>query len=170
MAGNAMNTIAAVNAMDARAFAVAFGDVAEHSPWVAKQAAAARPFASRDAMIAAFENALHSAAPEMQLLLIRAHPDLAGRAKLTSDSQNEQKGAGLHTLTADEFARFTQLNDAYKARFGFPFIFAVKGATKHQILESFEKRIYNGREDEFAMALTQVACIFRFRIEDRVGA
>jgi 2-oxo-4-hydroxy-4-carboxy-5-ureidoimidazoline decarboxylase len=165
-----MNTIAAVNAMDARAFAVAFGDVAEHSPWVAKQAAAERPFASRDAMIAAFEQALHNATAEMQLLLIRAHPDLAGRAKLTSDSQNEQKGAGLDTLTPEEFSRFTALNDTYKSRFGFPFIFAVKGATKHQILESFEKRIHNSREDEFTMALTQVARIFRFRIEDRVSA
>jgi 2-oxo-4-hydroxy-4-carboxy-5-ureidoimidazoline decarboxylase len=165
-----MITFAEVNAMDLRAFAMAFGDVAEHSPWVAKQAAAARPFGSRDAMIAAFEHALHKATAEMQLLLIRAHPELAGRAKLTSDSQNEQKGAGLDTLTADEFARFMQLNDAYKARFGFPFILAVKGATKHQILESFEKRIHNCREDEFTMALTQVARIFRFRIEDRVSA
>jgi 2-oxo-4-hydroxy-4-carboxy-5-ureidoimidazoline decarboxylase len=165
-----MTTIADVNAMDLRAFAMAFGDVAEHSPWVAKQAAAARPFASREAMIAAFEKSLLGAAPEMQLLLIRAHPDLAGRAKLTSDSQNEQKGAGLDTLSAEEFARFIELNEAYKARFGFPFIFAVKGATKHQILESFETRIHNSREDEFAMALTQVARIFRFRIEDRVAA
>jgi 2-oxo-4-hydroxy-4-carboxy-5-ureidoimidazoline decarboxylase len=170
MAGKAMNTIAAVNAMDARAFAVAFSDVAEHSPWVAKQAAAARPFASRDAMIAAFEQSLHKATTDMQLLLIRAHPDLAGRAKLTSDSQNEQKGAGLDTLTLEEFSRFTALNDTYKSRFGFPFIFAVKGATKHQILESFEARISNSRNEEFSMALTQVARIFRFRIEDRVGA
>jgi 2-oxo-4-hydroxy-4-carboxy-5-ureidoimidazoline decarboxylase len=169
MVGKAMITLADVNAMDLRTFASAFGDVAEHSPWVAKAAAGFRPFASREAMITAFERALHGAAPELQLLLIRAHPDLAGRAKLTSDSQNEQKGAGLDTLTAEEFARFTQLNDAYKARFNFPFIFAVKGATKHQILESFEKRIHNSRDDEFAMAITQVARIFRFRIEDRVA-
>ncbi len=165
-----MISITDVNSMDLRGFAAAFGDVAEHSPWVAKAAAAARPFASREAMIAAFEQALRSASHDMQLLLIREHPDLAGRAKLTADSQNEQKGAGLDTLTADEFARFTSLNDAYKARFGFPFIFAVKGATKHQILESFEKRVHNGKDDEFAMALSQVLRIFRFRLEDRVEA
>jgi 2-oxo-4-hydroxy-4-carboxy-5-ureidoimidazoline decarboxylase len=165
-----MMTIADVNAMDLRTFAMTFGDVAEHSPWVAKQAATARPYPSRDAMIAAFEQTLHAAIPEMQLMLIRAHPDLAGRAKLTSDSQNEQKGAGLETLSSEEFTRFTELNDAYKARFGFPFIFAVIGATKHQILEGFEKRIQNSKEGEFAMALRQVARIFRFRIEDRVSA
>jgi 2-oxo-4-hydroxy-4-carboxy-5-ureidoimidazoline decarboxylase len=164
------HTLADVNAMDTRAFAVAFGDVAEHSPWVAKQAAAARPFATREDMIAAFERVLRAATPEMQLMLIRAHPDLAGRAKLTTDSQNEQKGAGLDSLTAAEFARFTELNDTYKARFGFPFIFAVKGATKHQILESFEKRVHHSEADEFAMALTHVMRIFRFRLEDRVSA
>jgi 2-oxo-4-hydroxy-4-carboxy-5-ureidoimidazoline decarboxylase len=170
MVGEAMNSIADVNALDLRSFAMQFGDVAEHSPWVAKAAAAMRPFATREVMIAAFEQSLHKAGSEMQLLLLRAHPDLAGRAKLTSDSQNEQKGAGLDTLTAEEFARFTELNDNYKARFGFPFIFAVKGATKHQILDSFEKRIHNSKEDEFAMALSQVMRIFRFRIEDRVVA
>lgn len=165
-----MISVADVNAMDMRGFAMAFGDIAEHSPWVAKAAAAMRPYATRETMISAFEQALQAAAPEMQLMLIRAHPDLAGRAKLTNDSQSEQKGVGLDTLSAEEFARFTQLNNAYRARFGFPFIFAVKGATKHQILESFEKRTHNSHDDEFAMALTQVMRIFRFRLEDRVSA
>jgi 2-oxo-4-hydroxy-4-carboxy-5-ureidoimidazoline decarboxylase len=170
MVGEAMISIADVNALDVRSFATQFGDVAEHSPWVAKAAAGLRPFTSRDAMIVAFEQALHDAGSEKQLLLIRAHPDLAGRAKLSSESQNEQKGAGLDTLTTEEFARFTELNEAYKQRFNFPFIFAVKGATKHQILESFRKRVENSRDDEFALALTQVMRIFRFRIEERVVA
>lgn len=165
-----MITVNDVNAMDVGGFAAAFGDVAEHSPWVAKQAAASRPFATREAMVLAFEQALRAASPELQLMLIRAHPDLATRAKLTSDSRNEQKGAGLDSLNSAEFSRFTELNNAYKARFGFPFIFAVKGATKHQIIDSFEKRVHNSKEDEFAMALTQVMRIFRFRIEDRVRA
>jgi 2-oxo-4-hydroxy-4-carboxy-5-ureidoimidazoline decarboxylase len=170
MAGKAMMTLGEINAMDVQAFATAFGDVAEHSPWVAKRAAAARPFASREAMVAAFDQVLAKATSDMQLLLIRAHPDLAGRAKLTSHSQSEQQGAGLDTLTAEEFAQFTELNNAYKSRFGFPFIFAVKGATKHQILESFAERINNSLEDEFTMALMQVSRIFHFRIEDRVDA
>jgi 2-oxo-4-hydroxy-4-carboxy-5-ureidoimidazoline decarboxylase len=164
----AMKTLADVNAMTPSVFIEAFGDVAEHSPWVAREASAFRPFASRDAMIAAFEHAVKSANHDAQLALIRAHPDLATRAKLTDDSTREQAGAGLDNLTAAEFARFTVLNEAYKARFGFPFIFAVKGATRHMILESFEARAANALEDEFAMALSQVCRIFRFRIEDRV--
>ena len=119
-------------------------------------------------MIAAFDHAVKSANRDAQLALIRAHPDLATKAKLTDNSTREQAGAGLDTLTAEEFARFTSLNDAYKARFGFPFIFAVKGATKHMIVESFEARVKNALADEFAMALSQVCRIFRFRIEDRV--
>lgn len=165
-----MMTLAAVNAMTPADFVAAFGDVAEHSPWVAEQAALSRPYPSREAMVAAFETALRAADHAAQLALIRAHPDLATRAKLTDDSTREQKGAGLDTLSDAEFTRFTALNTRYKERFGFPFIFAVKGATKHQILASFEARVENSKDDEFAMALTQVLRIFRFRIEDRVSA
>ena len=164
-----MKSLADINAMSSDAFVASFGDVAEHSPWVAEKTAAVRPFASRDAMIAAFETAVRAAPQAAQLALIRAHPDLATRAKLTDDSSREQKGAGLDTLTPAEFARFTELNDAYKARFGFPFIFAVKGASKHQILASFEERVGRDRNEEFATALSQVCRIFRFRIEDRVA-
>lgn len=164
-----MIAIAAVNEMPVAAFVSAFGDVAEHSPWVARQAAKARPFASRDEMIAGFANATATATRDAQLALIRAHPDLATRARLTSDSTKEQAGAGLDTLTPDEFAHFTSLNDRYKAKFGFPFIFAVKGATKHQIVASFEKRADNAPENEFSIAIAQINSIFRFRIEDRVA-
>ncbi len=155
--------------MGAENFVAAFGDVAEHSPWVAAEAANKRPFASREAMIEAFTSVTMKASHDAQLALIRAHPDLATRAKLTDDSNREQKGAGLDTLTVPEFTRFTELNDAYKKRFGIPFIFAVKGATKHQILASFEERIGKGKDEEFTTALAQVCRIFRFRIEDRVS-
>ena len=105
--------------------------------------------------------------------MLRAHPDLAGKAaiagEVTDDSAREQAGAGLGSLTADEFARFTRLNGAYRARFGFPFIFAVKGATKEQILYAFEARLKNAPEVEFTTALEQVMRIFAFRIEDRVS-
>ena len=164
-----MMTLDAVNAMSAGEFTAAFGDVAEHSPWVARLVSSLRPFASRDALVEAFVNTVRGAAREAQLALIRAHPDLAGKAKLTEDSSREQVGAGLDTLTAEEFTRFTQLNDRYKAQFGFPFIFAVKGATKHRILASFAERVNHGAKDEFATALEQVCRIFRFRIEDRVS-
>lgn len=157
-----------VNAMSPAEFAAAFGGVAEHSPWVAHEAQSFRPFHNRDEMALHFERALRSANRDAQLALIRAHPDLADRARLTEDSSREQAGAGLTSLTAEEFARFTELNSRYRQRFGFPFIFAVKGATKHMILDSFAARVGNDMEQEFAAAIAQVCRIFRFRIEDRV--
>jgi 2-oxo-4-hydroxy-4-carboxy-5-ureidoimidazoline decarboxylase len=163
-----MMTIADVNAMSPSAFIDAFGDVAEHSPWVAQEAFASRPFRNREELALHFEHALKGANRDAQLALIRAHPDLATRARLTADSSKEQAGAGLTSLTHEEFARFTSLNTRYRERFGFPFIFAVKGATKHMILESFAARVDNDTEEEFAMAIAQVCRIFRFRIEDRV--
>ncbi len=164
-----MMTIAGINGMEVEDYVSAFADVAEHSPWVARRAAMSRPFATRDAMIAAFAEATRAAPREAQLALIRAHPDLATKAKLTDDSTREQAGAGLNTLTPEEFKHFTGLNDRYKAKFGFPFIFAVKGATKHQILASFEQRVGNALNEEFDMAISQITRIFRFRIEDRVA-
>jgi 2-oxo-4-hydroxy-4-carboxy-5-ureidoimidazoline decarboxylase len=166
-------SIAEINHLDATSFAVLFGDVAEHSPWVAESAAHARPFADREAMIAAFADAVLRAPRADQLALIRAHPDLAGRAaiagNLTADSQREQAGAGLDSLTPEEFARFTDLNGYYRQQNGFPFIFAVKGATKQQIMAAFEQRVKNDHATELATALTQVCRIFRFRIEGRVA-
>lgn len=165
-----MISIEEVNAMTPEAFLEAFGDVAEHSPWVAREAQSYRPFRNRDEMITHFERALRAANQDAQLALVRAHPDLATKAKLTEDSTKEQAGAGLKTLTAEEFARFTSLNDRYKERFGFPFIFAVRGANKHMILDAFAARVSHQPETEFETALQQICRIFRFRIEDRVSA
>ena len=164
-----MIELATVNQMTVSEFMASYGDVAEHSPWVAKAAAALRPFVNREAMIEAFASTVAAAQVSAQLALIRAHPDLASKAKLTSDSSREQEGAGLDALTTTEFAHFTGLNNRYKQRFGFPFIYAVKGATKSQIIQSFEERVENEQDEEFAMALRQVCRIFRFRIEDRVS-
>lgn len=165
--------IATVNGLAPADFVARFGDIAEHSPWVAEAAAGARPFASRETMIAAFAEAVAGAPHDARLALIRAHPDLAGKAAragaIAEDSRREQAGVGLDTLTDGEFARFTRLNDAYRAKFGFPFIFAVKGATKTMILEAFEARLPNAPEVEFETALGQIARIFRFRLEDRVS-
>ena len=165
-----MTTLSQVNGMTSAEFEKAFSDVAEHSPWVARNAAGARPYRSRDSMVAAFRDAVLAASETAQLALIRAHPDLATKAKLTDDSTREQAQAGLGTLSKEEFSRFTHLNDLYKSKFDFPFIFAVKGATKHQILASFAERVNHSKDDEFAMALEQVCRIFRFRIEDRVAS
>jgi 2-oxo-4-hydroxy-4-carboxy-5-ureidoimidazoline decarboxylase len=164
-----MKTLHDINAMAREAFVAAFGDVAEHSPWVAEKAWEKRPFADREALILAFAQALRQAPREAKITLIGAHPDLATRAKLTAESTSEQAGAGLDRLSAEEFERFTRLNDSYKTRFGFPFIFAVRGATKHQILAAFEERVGNSADVEFETALAQIARIFRFRLEDRVS-
>ena len=161
-----------VNALDAEAFTNRFGDVAENSPWVAEGAFEARPFADREALIAAFAAVVRTAPRDAQIALLRAHPDLAGRAAVAGDiaeeSRREQAGAGLDRLTAEEFVRFQDLNARYRERFGFPFIYAVKGATKEAILAAFEARIDNDVEVEHATALANVERIFRFRIEDRV--
>ncbi len=162
-----------VNAMSEDEFVAAFGDIAEHSPWVASEAVETRPFDTREAMIAAFQAVIDTAGHARQRALVLAHPDLAGRAAiagdLTEDSRREQAGAGLDRLTPEEFARFTTMNTAYRERYGIPFIFAVRGATKEDILAGFEARKKNSLSAEFAIALGQVARIVRFRLEDRVA-
>jgi OHCU decarboxylase len=167
-----MMAIGPINRLSLDDFIATFADIAEHSPWVAARAAEQRPFANRAAMIDAFQQAVRGADEAEQLALLRAHPDLAGRAaragQLTSDSAREQKGVGLDTLSDDEFARFHTLNEAYKSRFGIPFIFAVKGATKHDILAAFEARLGATQQEEVMTALTQVLRIIRFRLTDRV--
>lgn len=165
-------TLATVNGLGPADFVALFGDVAEHSPWVAEVAAVTRPWADREAMISAFVTAISSASHDAQIALIRAHPDLAGRAAragaMADESKREQAGAGLDTLTDAEFERFTRLNDTYRAKFGFPFILAVKGATKTTILDAFEARLPNEPAVESAEAIHQIARIVRFRLEDRV--
>jgi 2-oxo-4-hydroxy-4-carboxy-5-ureidoimidazoline decarboxylase len=171
MSADRMN-INAVNAMPAADFVAAFGEIAEHSPWVAEAAARTRPYASRDAMVEAFQRAVLDAGESARLRLLEAHPDLAGKAaiggQLTADSRKEQAGAGLDRLTPEEFTRFHALNFAYRVRFEIPFIYAVRGATKQQILQAFEARANGTLLEERLTALAQVLRIIRFRLEDRV--
>jgi len=165
--------IQAANRLTVPAFVDAFGDVAEHSPWVAERAAWRRPFAGIEDMVEAFGRTVGDAAEAEQLALIRAHPDLAGRAatmgRLTEASSREQAGAGLNRLSAAQFARFHDLNDAYQTRFGFPFIFAVKGATVAKILRYLEERLENTAAEERAIAIDHIGRIIRFRLEERLG-
>ncbi|OLP59458.1 OHCU decarboxylase [Xaviernesmea oryzae] len=156
--------------MDKTAFIARFGGIFEHSPFIAERAIDAHPDLSltaeavHGAMVAAFRAASHAE----KLGVLRAHPDLAGRlaiaGDLTEDSKAEQASAGLDRLTADEHARFTALNDAYTSRFGFPFIIAVKGLGKDDILAAFEARIGNDADTEFQTALAQVEKIARLRL------
>lgn len=155
-------------------FVVALGDTFENSPWVAERAFEKRPFASFDALHRAMCEVVAAADRDAQLALIRAHPDLAGKAalagELTVASSSEQAGAGLDRLTKDEYRRFHALNDAYRARFGFPFVLAVKGHTKTSILAAFETRLTHSPDAERRAALAEIYQIARFRLEALEGA
>jgi 2-oxo-4-hydroxy-4-carboxy-5-ureidoimidazoline decarboxylase len=155
-------------------FVELFGGVFEHAPWVAERAFAAGPFHGIEGLHGAMIEAMRRAPREQQLALIRAHPDLAGRAAiagaLTAASSAEQASAGLDQCTPSEFERFRELNDKYKEKFCFPFILAVKGRTRAEILAAFEQRLNNSVEAEFEEALNQIARIVRFRLEDLVRA
>jgi OHCU decarboxylase len=156
-------------AEDRAAFLARLGHVAEGSPWVAERAWARGPFPDAAATADAFAAVVRESAPEEQLALIRAHPDLAGRAALagdlTADSAREQASAGLDRLTPDDLARFTRLNDAYRARFGFPFVIRVAGRSVDAILAAYEERLANDADAERATAVEQIAEIMRLRIE-----
>jgi 2-oxo-4-hydroxy-4-carboxy-5-ureidoimidazoline decarboxylase len=162
-------TLAEINGMGRAAFVAALGGIFEHSPWVAERAYAARPFASVAALHAAMTDVVRGAARDEQLALIRAHPELAGRAmvknELTADSTQEQQGAGLTQCSPDEYARLVELNARYNAKFGFPFILAVKGYDRAGVIREFERRVASGPEHEFDEALAQIARITRFRLD-----
>jgi 2-oxo-4-hydroxy-4-carboxy-5-ureidoimidazoline decarboxylase len=159
-------TLAELNALDRPGFVAAIGWIFEDSPWVADRTWASRPFASLDQLHTAMMAELHSAGVQQQLSLLRAHPDLGTRMKMTDASRGEQSGAGLDRLSPDEFRRLQQLNAAYREKFGFPFLYAVKGSTTHDILAALEARASAGPDEEFREALRQVSRIARFRLED----
>jgi 2-oxo-4-hydroxy-4-carboxy-5-ureidoimidazoline decarboxylase len=163
-------TLTDLNAGSKDTFVAALGGVFEQSPWVAEQAWAQRPFASLDALHAAMTHVVGSATEAEQLALLCAHPDLGTRARVSDASTGEQRGAGLDRLTPDEFARLQRLNAEYRGRFGFPFLFAVKGSTTHDVLSALAARATRTRDEEFAEALQQVYKIARFRLEEACGA
>jgi OHCU decarboxylase len=159
-----------VNELGRDAFVERFGPLFEHSPWVAADAWSDRPFADRDELFEALRAAMYSAPRERQLALIRAHPDLAGRAAiegaLTESSTREQASAGLDRLTPDEYASFMRTNTAYRERFGFPFVVCVREHTKESILRVAAERLEHTRDEEVRVALEEIAKIARLRLED----
>jgi 2-oxo-4-hydroxy-4-carboxy-5-ureidoimidazoline decarboxylase len=161
-------TIAELSARDRDAFVEALGWVFEDSPWVAERAWARRPFASLDELYTVMVDIVQKAPPPEQLALLRAHPDLGTRARISEASTGEQHGAGLDRLTAGEYERLQRLNDQYRRNFGFPFLFAVKGRTKEDVLTSLEARVGRSRDEEFEEALRQVYTIARVRLEEVV--
>ncbi len=158
------------------AFVERFGGVYEHSPWIAQ--AAYRAGLPEDADTAAglaraLRAVVDGAGRDRLMGLILAHPDLAGKAaiagELTAESSAEQAGAGIAQCTPEEFQRFTHYNAAYRERFGFPFIMAVKGSNRHAILAAFERRLQNDLETEFETAIGEIHKIARFRLEVLFG-
>ncbi len=163
-------TLAQANALTDAAFVARYGALFEHSPWVVERAAPQRPFIDLHAGLMAV---VHAASVNEQLALIRAHPELAGRAaidrSLTNASLVEQASAGLDRLTVEEFARFQALNAAYAARFDFPFIICVRLTDKPGILAAMERRLGNARDAEIAAAIAEIGEIVRLRLADAEG-
>jgi len=159
-------TIDELNALDRDPFVEAIGWVFEHSPWVAERAWERRPFTGVEVLHQAMTAQVERAPVDDQLALIRAHPDLGTRARVSPASGEEQSGAGLDRLSAEEFERLHRLNSEYRDRFGFPFLFAVKGSTKYDILQALETRLRSSPEEEFQEALGQVYRIAGFRLQE----
>ena len=156
--------------MDIHDFIARYGGIYEHSPWVAELVAplaAGLEDARRIAELMA--DCVDNADTEQQLALIRAHPDLAGKAQvageLTVDSTAEQASAGLDQCTRVEYEKFQALNEAYKQKFGFPFVMAVRGSGRAEILEAFSTRLQNDYDEEFETALAEIHKIARLRVE-----
>lgn len=161
-----MLTIAQVNALDREAFVAAVGWVFEATPWVAARAWDVRPFADLPSLHAAMTQQVTAASRDEQLALLRAHPDLGSRARMSDASTGEQAGAGLDRLSPGQFARLQAATSAYRKMFGFPFLFAVKGSAPADVLDALERRLHATSDDEFDTALQQVFAIAGFRLLD----
>jgi len=172
MSGAPPLTLARLNSMNQTGFTTALGFAFELSPWVVERAWDERPFASVEALHEAMMAVLEAATTADKLALIRAHPELASKAaiakQLTAESNAEQASAGLDRLTPEEFARFHDLNAAYRERFGFPFIICVRLNDKASILAAMQARLANDEAAEIAEAVTQIGLISKLRLLDAV--
>jgi N-carbamoyl-L-amino-acid hydrolase len=167
-------SLSQLNQLTAAEFVAALDGIFEHSPWIAERAHVLRPFSSRLQLLEVMRAAIQWATHAEQLALICAHPDLAGKAairnELTAESAREQRGAGLDACTPEQFARLQQLNAAYRTRFGFPFILAVRGHTPDSVIAVLEQRIAHAPADEHQSALRQIGLIGGYRLADAVSS
>lgn len=174
MAESGKVDLAAVNRLDAAAFVVRFGGVFEHAAWVAERAHAHGPFARVDDLHAAMMRAVRAAPAETRIAFLNGHPELAGqeaRARsMTADSASEQGSAGLDHMPPADAEAFDRLNAAYRRRFGFPFIIAVRGRARAEILRIFEERLQRTPAEEERAALDEIAQITRMRLDRLVAA
>jgi len=161
-----------LNACSKADFVGALANIFEYSPWIAEQAASLRPFAGVNQLFAAMKTAVDRAVPELRLALIKAHPDLASKtqraAGLTAESSAEQNSVGLDRLSDAEYAAFERVNNAYRARFGFPYIVCVRRHTRDSILRDFERRLPNNVEAEMQKSIDEICRIAALRIDQLV--
>ena len=161
-----------LNASSKADFVGALANIFEYSPWIAEQAASLRPFAGVNQLFAAMKTAVDRAVPELRLALIKAHPDLASKtqraAGLTAESNAEQNSVGLDRLSDAEYAAFERVNNAYRAKFGFPYIVCVRRHTRDSILRDFERRLPNNVETEMQKSIDEICRIAALRIDQLV--
>jgi len=165
---NAHMSIDVINSLPSAAFIELLAGIYEHAQWVAEAVDGERPFATPDMLVEAMREHVESVSDHVKLALLRAHPDLAGKAAragdVTESSRSEQAGAGLDRLSYDQFEIFQRLNDTYRTRFGFPFIIAVAGLTASDIIAAYHTRVDNTPDQEFRTALDQVHRIAGIRL------
>tara|TARA_A100000164_G_C21595703_1_gene625050 strand:+ start:61 stop:564 length:504 start_codon:yes stop_codon:yes gene_type:complete len=164
-----INSIEKVNQLSENEFIGTFGNVFEKTNWIANKAFSLKPYKDFDELISAIIEIYENSSREDYLKIFNAHPELAIEKKLTEDSHKEQKGANLNHCNNEEFNEFKNLNYEYKKRFGFPFIIAVRGKNKNEILINFKKRIKNEIDFEFEEAKNQVKKIAIFRINEIIN-
>jgi 2-oxo-4-hydroxy-4-carboxy-5-ureidoimidazoline decarboxylase len=166
-------TLQEINACDQESFVQALASLFEGPPWIVREAWQQRPFSDQAQLQQALTNIMYNAPIEQQVALLRAHPDLVGRAALagtlTPSSTREQAAAGLDSLSPEEIATFTRLNAAYQERFGFPFVICARENRKESILAGFSTRLQHSREQEITIALAEVAKICSLRLHDLVS-
>ena len=163
-----MVTLEGLNKQDEAEFIETLGDVFEHSPWVAKKAATARPFATVTNLFNYMVEVVNNLPYEEKLQLIREHPNLGDKMEMSVESIKEQQGAGLTDLTPEEYENFLSLNKQYMEKFHFPFILAVRGKDKNDIYQAMKMRIHHSAETEFETAISEIYRIAQFRIQDKL--
>ena len=161
-----MDSIEKFNKLSKVEFISIFGNIFEKTEWVAEKCYESKPYNNLDELILKMMKIFENTEKEKHLEILNSHPDLAVEKKLTKDSKNEQKNASLNQCTDKEFIEFKKLNEEYKKKFGFPFIIAVKGKNKEEILNSFRQRITNNINLEFEEAKKQVKKIASFRLSE----
>ena len=161
-----MNSIDKINKLTKSDFISIFGNVFEKTEWIAQKSYDSKPSKNFEELFSKMMEVFENSNKESHIKILNAHPDLAVEKKLTRDSKKEQKNASLNQCTEKEFLEFKKLNEEYKKKFGFPFIIAVKGKNKEEILNSFRQRITNNINLEFIEAKKQVKKIAIFRLSE----